>query len=54
LKKNSIPLKDSNHLNNHKNRNILKNMAVNNINNNINNKIKFLNVQAPKKKILIF
>ena len=52
LKKNSIPLKDSNHLNNPKNRNILKNMAVNNINNNINNKIKFLNVQAPKKKIL--
>ena len=51
LIKNQIPVKISNHINNPHNPKILRKAGSNNFNSN-NNKIKFINIQIPKKKLL--
>ncbi len=52
LIKNQIPVKISNHINNPSNPRILRKAGSNNFNSNNNNKIKFINIQIPKKKLL--
>jgi len=52
LIKNQIPVKISNHINNPSNPRILRKAGSNNFNCNNNNKIKFINIQIPKKKLL--
>ena len=52
LIKKQNPVKISNQMNNPSNPRVLRNVGSNNFNTNNNNKIKFINIQMPKKKLL--